>query len=174
MMQHSPPAHYHFSMPERANVRDLVPIAELLSYRLSRTSAALSRSAALRYRREFDVTLGEWRAIALIASDPTLTLNRLARRAGLDKAQMSRVVTKLTERGLVSRTAGSGRTSQLALTETGVELYRGLIRAANERDATFLAVLSPEERKVLVRALDKLADLALDVERQERDHTNDL
>ncbi|MER7130793.1 MarR family winged helix-turn-helix transcriptional regulator [Streptosporangium saharense] len=159
-------------MPERANVRNLVPIAELLSYRLSRTSAALSRGAALRYRREFDVTLGEWRAIALIASDPTLTLNRLARRAGLDKAQMSRIVTKLTERGLVNRTAGSGRTSQLALTETGVEVYRGLIHAANERDATFLAVLSPEERKVLVGALDKLADLALDMERQERDHTN--
>ncbi|MFD0886790.1 MarR family winged helix-turn-helix transcriptional regulator [Streptosporangium algeriense] len=160
-------------MPERANVRDLAPIAELLSYRLSRTSAALSRSAALRYRREFDVTLGEWRAIALIASDPTLTLNRLARRAGLDKAQMSRIVTKLTERGLVNRTAGSGRTSQLALTEAGVEVYRGLIQAANERDTAFLAVLSPEEREVLVRALDKLADLALDMERQERDHTND-
>ncbi|MFI0419188.1 MarR family winged helix-turn-helix transcriptional regulator [Spongiactinospora sp. 9N601] len=159
-------------MPERANVRDLVPISELLSYRLSRTSAALSRSAALRYRREFDVTLGEWRAIALIASDPTLTLNRLARRAGLDKAQMSRVVTKLTERGLVNRTAGSGRTSQLALTEAGVRVYRGLIRAANERDATFLAVLSPEERNVLARALDKLADLALDMEHRERDRTN--
>ncbi|MBB4699367.1 MarR family winged helix-turn-helix transcriptional regulator [Sphaerisporangium siamense] len=160
-------------MPDRANVRDVLPIAELLSYRLSRTSAALSRSAALRYRREFDVTLGEWRAIALIASNPTLTLNRLARRAGLDKAQMSRVVTKLTERGLVNRTAGSGRTHQLALTEAGIEVYRGLIRAANERDATFLAVLSAQERKVLVRALDKLADLALDVERQERERTND-
>lgn len=159
-------------MAQRMDGQELVPISELLSYRLSRTSSAMSRSAALRYRREFDVSLGEWRAIALIASDPTLTLNRLARRAGLDKAQMSRVVSRLTERGLVNRTAGSGRTSQLALTEEGTRVYRGLIVAANERDATFLEVLSPDEQDALLRALDKLADLALAVEQRERQHTD--
>lgn len=158
-------------MVERADGKDLVPISELLSYRLSRTSSALSRSAALRYRREFDVSLGEWRAIALIASDPTLTLGKLARR-GLDKAQMSRVVSKLTERGFVYRTTGSGRTSQLALTETGIGVYRGLITAANERDAMFLGALSPEESEALLRAIDKLAELALSLERQEREHAD--
>ncbi|WP_086675327.1 MarR family winged helix-turn-helix transcriptional regulator [Amycolatopsis pretoriensis] len=157
-------------MAERADGRDLVPISGLLSYRLSRTSSAMSRSAALRYRREFDVSLGEWRAISLIAADPTLTLNRLARRAGLDKAQMSRVVTRLTERGLVDRTAGSGRTSQLALTPEGTRVYRGLIAAANERDAEFLAALTPAEAATLSGALDKLADLALAVEERERAH----
>jgi DNA-binding MarR family transcriptional regulator len=161
-------------MAERADGRDLVPISGLLSYRLSRTSSAMSRSAALRYRREFDVSLGEWRAISLIAADPTLTLNRLARRAGLDKAQMSRVVSRLTERGLVDRTAGSGRTSQLALTGEGTRVYRGLITAANERDAEFLAALTPEEAATLSGALDKLADLALAVEERERAHPGDL
>lgn len=159
-------------MAQRTDGRDPVPISELLSYRLSRTSSAMSRSAALRYRREFDVSLGEWRAIALIASDPTLTLNRLARRAGLDKAQMSRVVSRLTERGLVNRTAGSGRTSQLALTEDGTRVYRGLIAAANERDAAFLEILSADEADTLLRALDKLADLALAVEQREREHAS--
>ena|SRR5882672_6001817 len=160
---------YDARMVKRPDRRDLVPISQLLSYRLSRTSSALSRGAALRYRREFDVSLGEWRAIALIASDPTLTLNRLARRAGLDKAQMSRVVTKLAERGLVNRTSGSGRSSQLALTQAGMATYRGLIAAANERDVMFLDALSPEEGEVLLRALEKLADLALDIEHQERE-----
>ncbi|WP_370962036.1 MarR family winged helix-turn-helix transcriptional regulator [Amycolatopsis sp. cg9] len=160
-------------MAERVDGRDLVPISGLLSYRLSRTSSAMSRSAALRYRREFDVSLGEWRAISLIAADPTLTLNRLARRAGLDKAQMSRVVSRLTERGLVDRTAGSGRTSQLALTPEGTRVYRGLITAANERDAEFLAALTPAEAETLSGALNKLADLALAVEERERAHPGD-
>lgn len=155
-------------MTDRADGRELAPISELLSYRLSRTSSAMSRSAALRYRRDFDVSLGEWRAIALIAADPTLTLNRLSRRAGLDKAQMSRVVTKLTERGLVSRTTGSGRTSQLALTEEGTRVYRGLITTANARDVEFLGVLDDEEAATLLRALDKLAEAALAVELRER------
>ncbi|NIY63537.1 MarR family winged helix-turn-helix transcriptional regulator [Streptomyces malaysiensis] len=160
-------------MVKREGGGDLVPISELLSYRLSRTSSALSRSAALRYRREFDVSLGEWRSIALIAADPTLTLNRLARRAGLDKAQMSRVVRGLVERGLVSRTAGPGRSRQLALTEAGLTVYRGLITAANERDSAFAEVLSDEEARALGRALDKLTDLALSLERRERDQLDD-
>jgi DNA-binding MarR family transcriptional regulator len=69
---------------------------------------------------------------------------------------------------LVNRTAGSGRTSQLALTDEGTGVYRGLIAAANERDAQFLAALSPDEAAVLLRALDHLADVALEVERRER------
>ncbi|MFD4902605.1 MarR family winged helix-turn-helix transcriptional regulator [Streptomyces sp. NPDC057699] len=160
-------------MVKRDDGQDLAPISELLSYRLTRTSSALSRSAALRYRREFDVSLGEWRSLALIAADPTLTLNRLARRAGLDKAQMSRVVRGLVERGLVTRTESTGRSRQLALTDSGIEVYRGLIRAANERDAAFAAALSQDETLVLGRALEKLAELALSLERQEREHLND-
>ncbi|WP_406151004.1 MarR family winged helix-turn-helix transcriptional regulator [Streptomyces sp. NBC_01012] len=160
-------------MVKRDDGQDLVPISELLSYRLTRTSSALSRSAALRYRREFDVSLGEWRSIALIAADPTLTLNRLARRAGLDKAQMSRVVRGLVERGLVTRTESTGRSRQLALTDSGIEAYRGLIRAANERDAAFAAALSEDETLALERALEKLAELALSLERQEREHLDD-
>lgn len=155
----------------RAIGTEPVPISGLLSYRLSRTASAMSRGAGLRYRREFDVSVGEWRAVALIASDPTLNLTRLARRAGLDKAQMSRVVTRLIERGLVYRTAERGRSSQLALTPEGTELYRGLIAAANERHAAFLAVLSEGEREVFEGALDKLAGLALAMERAERDRS---
>lgn len=155
----------------RASGGEPVPISGLLSYRLSRTASAMSRGAGLRYRREFDVSVGEWRAVALIASDPTLNLTRLARRAGLDKAQMSRVVTRLIERSLVYRTAERGRSSQLALTPEGTELYRGLIAAANERHAAFLAVLSEGERQVFEGALDKLADLALAMERAERDRS---
>ena len=158
-------------MVDRPDGKELVPISELLSYRLSRTSSALSRSAALRYRREFDVSLGEWRAVALIAADPTLTLNRLARRAGLDKAQMSRVVTRLSERGLVDRTMGSGRTSQLSLTPAGTTVYRGLIAAANERDARLLSALGEDEAARLLSALDRLATLAIEIEQQEREES---
>ncbi|TCO54380.1 MarR family winged helix-turn-helix transcriptional regulator [Actinocrispum wychmicini] len=146
---------------------DRLAIHGLLSYRLSRVANAMSRSAALRYRREFDVSLGEWRTIALLGADSPLTLNRLARLAALDKAQMSRVVAKLTERGLVLREYGAGRTTQLTLTRKGAALYRGLITAANERDQAFLVCLTGEEREALNSALDKLGTLARALERAE-------
>ncbi|HEY2055588.1 MAG TPA: MarR family transcriptional regulator [Solirubrobacterales bacterium] len=137
-----------------------VSITGLLSYRLHRVANAISRSAAARYRRDFEVSLGEWRTIALLGEKGSLTLNKLARMAGLDKAQMSRVVAKLVERGLVAREPGAGRTIHLSLTRKGRSMYRGLIAAANERNQAFLVCLTEEERTVLDSALEKLGTVA--------------
>ena len=145
-----------------------ITITELLSYRLSRAARALSRSAALRYRREFGVSLGEWRTLALLGAVAPETVNRLARLAGLDKAQMSRVVSKLADRGLISRTLGPGRTTELSLTPDGEAVYRGLIAAANERNEAFMACLEPVEREALATALTKLTALARSLEHAER------
>jgi DNA-binding MarR family transcriptional regulator len=134
---------------DRPSIRDLV------SYRLSRAASLISRGAAMRYRREFDVSLGEWRALALLAAGTPPSLMQLARAAGLDKAQMSRVVSSLVGRDLVAR-EGSGRSACLTLTAAGRSLYAALIAAAGERDSAFRAVLSPEELAVLETVLAKL------------------
>ena len=145
-----------------------LPIEELLSYRVGQVANAMSRSAALRYRREFDVTLGEWRTLALLGAKAPLTVNKLARLSALDKAQMSRVITKLTERGLILRDYGPGRTTQLTLSRKGKSVYKGLIAAANERNDAFLLCLTPEESVVLDSALTKLATLARALESAEQ------
>ncbi|WP_031468978.1 MarR family winged helix-turn-helix transcriptional regulator [Sciscionella sediminilitoris] len=142
-------------------------ISELLSYRMHRVANAISRSAATRYRREFDVSLGEWRTLALLGEDSPLTLNRLAGRAGLDKAQMSRVVAKLDDRGLLDRESGAGRSTRLSLSRKGKTVYQGLIDAANERNDAFLACLTEQERAALDSALDKLGKLAKALESQQ-------
>lgn len=145
-----------------------VPITDLLSYRLHRVANRLSRSAALRYKRDFSVSLGEWRTIALLGARSPQTLNRLARLAGLDKAQMSRVVSGLNERGLVQRELGAGRTTQLTLTPQGEDVYAGLIGAANERNERLQSCLTVEELEILNRALDKIEGVARTLAEEER------
>jgi DNA-binding MarR family transcriptional regulator len=137
-------------------------IKDLLSYRIHQLSSQMSRSAALQYRHNFDVSLGEWRALALLGAGAALSLNELARAADLDKAQMSRIIAGLTERELVAREEGPtrGQTVRLTLTRRGQALYRRLIEAASKRNDAFLACLSPQERKVLDAALVKLSTLA--------------
>jgi DNA-binding MarR family transcriptional regulator len=142
-----------------------IAIQELLAYQLSRVANAISRSAALRYRRDFGISIGEWRTLALLGARSPLTLNRLARLAALDKAQMSRIVSKLTERGLITRRFGAGRTTELSLTRKGKALYRRLIAVANERNDAFLGCLTARERDVLDSALGKLGALAREFER---------
>jgi DNA-binding MarR family transcriptional regulator len=87
----------------------------------------LSRGAELRYRREFGVSLWEWRTLALLggAAEP-LSLNDLARAAGIHKSQMSRVVSGLREaqaRRARRQTAGRARRS-LTLSKAGRKLYQ--------------------------------------------------
>ena len=138
-------------------------IRDLLSYRLHVVANLLSRGAELRYRREFGVSLWEWRTIALLgAVNEPLSLNHLAHAAGIHKSQMSRVVSGLTRRKLVLRTADAddGRGVRLTLTRRGRRLYDGLIGAAAERDAVFRRCLTREEKLAFESILEKLAGRA--------------
>ena len=134
-------------------------IRDLVSYQLAKTAGLMSKGAALRYRREFDVSLGEWRALALLGGRSPQSLLELARDAGLDKAQMSRVVASLVRRGLMKHAEAPqrGRSVGLVLTPLGVSTHRGLIAAAAERDRAFRAALTPAEAEALGSILEKFA-----------------
>jgi DNA-binding MarR family transcriptional regulator len=141
----------------------MTEIRDLLSYRVHMVANLLSRGAELRYRREFGVSLWEWRTIALLgAADEALSLGHLARAAGIDKSQMSRVVSGLARRRIVLREAhpGDGRGVRLTLTRTGRKAYDGLIRAAARRDSAFRGCLTRSENQAFDRILTKLAGQA--------------
>lgn len=133
-------------------------IKDLLSYRIHRLANALSRGAALRYRQEFDISLMEWRIIALLGDFAPMTLKELAKESGLDKSLASRAIAGLVQRGFVLRDIGrqDAREVALRLSSHGNRLYRGLMSAALERDEAFAACLSHEERTVLDRVMQRL------------------
>lgn len=155
--------------PRRRGDRALT-VRDLLSFRLHVVANLLSRGAALSYRRQFGVSLMEWRSLALLGGEAPLSLGDLARLAGLDKSQMSRVMAGLTARALVLRAVDGddARGVQLSLTAAGRKIYNGLIAAANLRNDAFLAALDANERRVLEAALDKLAGVARDFINAER------
>jgi DNA-binding MarR family transcriptional regulator len=148
----------------------MTEIRDLLSYRVHLVANLLSRGAELRYRREFGVSLWEWRSVALLGAAEPQSLGDLARAAGIDKSQMSRVVSGLAKRKLVVRDANDadGRGVHLRLSKSGRKLYEGLIRAAAERDAAIRNCLSANEKTVFERALAKIAGQARELIQQER------
>ena len=158
-------------MKPRSSTIEHPGIRDLLSYRLHVVANLLSRGAELRYRREFGVSLWEWRSIALLGgARAPLSLNELARAAGIDKSQMSRVVSGLAARRFVLRAidANDARGVQLTLTRAGLKLYDGLIRAAADRNDAFLDCLSARERAAFDEALAKLAARAREFIERER------
>jgi DNA-binding MarR family transcriptional regulator len=143
----------------------------LLGYQISSTADALRRSAALRMRREHDVSLAQVRALALIENLQPVRLRDVAADAGADKAQISRVVSSLVGRGLVSRRAlqGDARSAHLELTDAGREKVKALFVTMQERDHTLRAALQAGEVDQFVGFLARIrtaADqLSLDEER---------
>ena len=149
----------------------MTEIRDLISYQVHTVANLLSRGAELRYRREFGVSLWEWRTLALLgATDEPRSLGELARDAGIDKSQMSRVVSGLTKRKRVMRDANDadGRGVHLRLSKSGRKLYTGLIGAAAQRDAALRNCLSASEKTVFQRALAKLAGQARELIQQEK------
>jgi len=156
--------------PGRSGAALRAEIRDLISFRIHAVANLLSRGAALRYRREFDVSLMEWRSIALLGAHQPLSLTQLARHAGLDKSQMSRVVTGLAERALVLRGIDSadGRGVRLTLTRAGRKLYESLIASANLRNQAFANALTAAEQAMLDTILARLAERARDLIQTER------
>lgn len=147
-----------------------VVITDLLAYRLHKVANLVSRSAAMRYKREFDVLLWEWRTIALLGAAGAMSLSELAKASGIDKGQLSRVASGLTARGLVLRTIDEvdNRKISLSLTAAGRKMYKGLNKVSNERNNQFVGCLTESERKSLAGILDKLEKKALELIAQER------
>lgn len=130
----------------------------LLSYEINSTSDVLRRSAALRFRREHDVSLMEWRTLARIEALEPVTLRELVAQSTNDKAQLSRIVSALAERGLVDRRAHAtdARSAQLRLSAAGRKLIRRLAASAQDRDREFRACLTPQEVALLSDMLARL------------------
>jgi DNA-binding MarR family transcriptional regulator len=131
----------------------------------------IGRSASLRYRRLLGLPRLEWRILALLGERPPCSLNELARRAGLDKSQISRGVASLVRRSLVRRVPSrrSQREVELSLSRKGLDSYRRLIATALARNEELLAGFSPAERAMLDQLLDRLVARARQLLSQDQD-----
>ena len=134
----------------------------LFSYRLNVLANLSSRIAVAINEREHDLSMRDWRIVALLGAFAPLSLNQLAREANLDKSQASRSVAELIERGLLSRAVDrlDGRGIKLGLTALGRGLYRRVFPQAVARNELLLAALTAAERRALQRILDKLTERA--------------
>ena len=134
----------------------------LLGYQVSSTADALRRSAAMRMRREHDLSLAQVRALALIEHLQPVRLRDVAADAGADKAQISRVGSSLVEKGFVSRRAlaADARSAHLELTENGRTKYGALHKTKQERDQAIRDAFGAGEADALAASLARVRKVA--------------
>lgn len=135
---------------------------DLLAYQVSSTADSIRRSAAMRMRREHDLSLAQVRTLSLIDHLQPVRLRDVAADAGADKAQISRVVSSLVSRGYIARRAlvGDARSAHLELTPVGRDKYAALFRTLQERDQVLKAGFQPAEIEQLLSLLARVRSTA--------------
>ena len=141
--------------------------ADLLTYRLLRLSNSLGLYSSRRYRRDFDVTLPEWRVLSVIAAQETTTARDISLTLATDKGWVSLSVDRLVSRGFVRRSPDKLdlRRSLLTLTAEGRRLHDTIMANARRRQKRLLGALTPGTIDQLIASLERLqaeADRMLD------------
>jgi DNA-binding MarR family transcriptional regulator len=133
-------------------------LEHFLPYRLSILSNTISQAIADDYQRRYDISMTEWRVMAVLARFEGLSAREVAERTAMDKVAVSRALARLVSARRVSRVMHDDdkRRSVLGLTEAGWRMHDEVAPMARARERELLARLDPEERAWLTRILDKL------------------
>lgn len=133
-------------------------IEDVITFRLNRLVAIGDRSAQLWSERLFDLSINEWRLLALVKSREPCRAGDISDLLLMDKSQTSRVIKVLHERDLLRSVPDERdrRAIILELTPAGVALYQDVFAEVIRSNERFLAVLSKSEVKALDGILNKL------------------
>jgi DNA-binding MarR family transcriptional regulator len=120
----------------------------------------LSNSATSAYQRNFGVNVTEWRIMTQLAIEPGIPASRICQVIGFNKGPISRTLTVMQKRGLVTiRTdPNDGRTHSISLTAKGRGIHDKVIVVALEREKRLLSCLKADEREMLIELLRRLHD----------------
>lgn len=143
-------------------------VEDFLTFRLTRLSNALRTNLTKPYLESFDLSLPEWRLLALVARFAPMRFSEVTARSGMDKGQVSRTLRVMATRGLTKtktiKGSGSRSTEALAapvmvsITPKGASLYKAVLPVARKRQADMLLTLSQSERVTLYSIIDKLSE----------------
>jgi DNA-binding MarR family transcriptional regulator len=126
---------------------DELILEEFLPYRLSVLSHTVSTNIARVYDKRFDLSIPEWRVIAILGRFPGLSAVEVAERTMMDKVAVSRAVTKLIKNGRIDRQFADAdrRRSILNLSEKGKQVHDEIAPLALQFERDLLHGLSEQE-----------------------------
>lgn len=142
------------------NNEEIIELETFLPYRLNMLASQVAAPLAARNAKLFDLSVPEWRAMAVLGRYPGLSALDMVTRSGMDKVAVSRALTRLEECGRVQRTVDldDRRRNILNLTDEGWALYRKAIPFAKRIEVALTKDFSPTERAALFSYLDRLSN----------------
>jgi DNA-binding MarR family transcriptional regulator len=139
-------------------MNDELRLENFLPYRLAVLSNTISTTVARAYDKRFNVSIPEWRVIAVLGRFPGLSAVEVAGRTLMDKVAVSRAVTKLIKNGRIDREFADAdrRRSILNLSEDGKKLHDEIAQLSLQFERDLLHGFSEDEMKNLNSIMERL------------------
>ena len=129
-----------------------------LPYRLLLLARMIDRRSARDLQRH-GLSLAEWRVLAFVGSSGPATASKIGKFGEIDRAEISRAVSRLESRGLIERRQDESHRKRFIISPTaaGESLF---VAVRDERRHFFKAMtegISPSDRKAMDKGLEAMA-----------------
>lgn len=134
-------------------------LEHFLPYRLSLLTNTISQGIAETYRKNHDISIAEWRVLAVLGGFAGLSASEVVERTAMDKVAISRAVKCLEEKGLLERRtdpADRRRQSLFITASAGQTVLSQVVPLAQHYESALLSALDEAEMKQLSFIMSKL------------------
>jgi len=120
-------------------------LSSFLPYQLAVASSRISREFSERYKREFGLSIPEWRVLAHLAQSDAVSVREIHERVDMDKSKVSRAAARLESSGLIEKRENpeDRRLLDMRLTAKGRDLIARIVPIADAYQAQLTALLGP-------------------------------
>jgi len=126
--------------------------------RVARLNVMLKRQLGAYAKKNFDLTIVETRLLLMLAMSESTTVNDLAGRSDIDRTQISRSISLLVNRRLVTRSPGTQdrREADLKLTRKGAAVHEKILGELYARNQGLISGLSPQTLAIFFEVMEIL------------------
>lgn len=128
-------------------------------YQLLLLAKMIDREAARQMQAEFGLSLADWRVLAYIGVTGPASASTIGNKGHIDRAEISRAVSRLIDSGLVTRTPSEENRRRLIIEATpqGKEVF---LKIRDQRRAYYQSIMvgiPPEDLSRVSAALESMA-----------------
>ena len=140
----------------------MIQLDRTLTYRLHLLHKLTDIESQRAYVSGAGLSMSDGRCLTAVGTFAPLSVNDLARKANLNKAQASRAAQSLVDQGLVRKAASptDGRGVVLTLTPKGKAAWQRAMQVVAQRNDDIFGVLLDTEREQLSALFDRLIQQA--------------
>jgi DNA-binding MarR family transcriptional regulator len=145
--------------PDDAAEPFVFELEHFLPYRLSLLTNTVSVGIAQSYRDKYDISVVEWRILAVLGRYPGLTASEIVDRTAMDKVAICRAVKNLVKKDLLQRKTDQEDRRRILLfitTTRGAQMLAEVMPLAQQYETKLLNSLDNNERKALSKAIQTL------------------